>query len=43
MTAPEAQVEIMAQAIRADAVPLGNQTGITEGERLKLGAWLASH
>jgi uncharacterized membrane protein len=35
-------VEIMAQAVQADTMPLGNETGITEGERLKLGAWLAS-
>jgi uncharacterized membrane protein len=36
-------VEIVAQAVNADTMPLGNETGITEGERLKLGAWLASH
>jgi uncharacterized membrane protein len=35
--------EIMAQAVNGDTMPLGNETGITEAERLKLGAWLASH
>jgi uncharacterized membrane protein len=36
-------VEIMAQAVYADTMPLGNETGITEADRLKLGAWLANH
>jgi uncharacterized membrane protein len=36
-------VEIMAQAVNADTMPLGNETGMNEGERLKLGAWLVSH
>jgi len=36
-------VEIMAQAVNADTMPLGNETGMSAGERLKLGAWLASH
>lgn len=36
-------VEIVAQAVHADTMPLGNETGMSEGERLKLGAWLASH
>ena len=36
-------VEVMAQAVRADTMPLGNETGITDVERLKLGAWLTSH
>jgi uncharacterized membrane protein len=36
-------VEIMAQAVHADTMPLGNETGITEAERLKLGAWLVNH
>jgi uncharacterized membrane protein len=36
-------VEITAQAVNADTMPLGNETGMSQGERLKLGAWLASH
>ena len=36
-------VEIMAQAVHADTMPLGNETGITDAERRKLGAWLTSH
>lgn len=31
---------IMAQAVRGQAMPLGNETGMTAEERLKLGAWL---
>ncbi len=34
--------QIMAQAVNGDAMPLGNETGITEAERQKLGAFLAS-
>ena len=33
---------IMAQAVQNKAMPLGNQTGMTEDERQKLGAWLAA-
>jgi uncharacterized membrane protein len=33
---------IMAQAVQNKAMPLGNQTGMTEEERQKLGAWLAA-
>ena len=32
---------IMAQAVKADTMPLGNETGMTDAERLKLGAWLS--
>ena len=31
----------MAQAVNGDAMPLGNETGMTDDERQKLGAWLA--
>lgn len=34
---------IKAQAVDTDAMPLGNETGITEAERAKLAAWLAAH
>ena len=34
---------IKAQAIDTDAMPLGNETGITDDERAKLGAWVAAH
>jgi uncharacterized membrane protein len=33
---------IMTQAVQNKAMPLGNQTGMTEEERQKLGAWLAA-
>ena len=33
---------IMAQAVQNKAMPLGNQTNMTEEERAKLGAWLAA-
>jgi len=33
---------IMAQAVQNKAMPLGNQTAMTEEERQKLGAWLAA-
>jgi uncharacterized membrane protein len=32
--------QILAQAVRGDAMPLGNETHITPEERQKLGAWL---
>jgi len=32
---------IMAQAVQADAMPLGNETGMTDDERAELGAWIA--
>ncbi|ADZ70680.1 urate hydroxylase PuuD [Polymorphum gilvum] len=31
---------IMAQAVQSDAMPLGNETGMTEAERATLGAWI---
>ncbi len=34
--------QIMAQAVNGDAMPLGNETGMTEEERRKLGAFLLS-
>ncbi|TBW37192.1 cysteine desulfurase [Siculibacillus lacustris] len=34
---------IKAQAIDTDAMPLGNETGITDAERALLGAWVAAH
>lgn len=34
--------QIMAQAVRNKAMPLGNETGMTDEERQKLGAWLLS-
>jgi uncharacterized membrane protein len=34
--------QIMAQAVRGTAMPLGNETGITAEERRKLGAWLTN-
>jgi uncharacterized membrane protein len=34
--------QIMAQAVRNKAMPLGNETGMTDEERQKLGAWLAA-
>lgn len=34
---------IKAQAIDTDAMPLGNETEITDAERAKLGAWVAAH
>lgn len=34
---------VKAQAVDTDAMPLGNETGITEAERAKLAAWLAAH
>src|SRR3954453_12446559 len=33
---------IMAQAVQNKAMPLGNQTGMTDEERAKLGAWIAA-
>ncbi len=33
---------VMAQAVHSDAMPLGNETGMTQEERDKLGAWLLS-
>ncbi|MCT8974112.1 urate hydroxylase PuuD [Microbaculum marinisediminis] len=31
---------VMAQAVRGDAMPLGNETGMTDQERDQLGAWI---
>ena len=31
---------VMAQAVKSDTMPLGNETGMTDLERKKLGAWL---
>ena len=30
------------QAVKADAMPLGNETGMTDAERAQLGAWIAA-
>jgi len=32
---------IMAQAVQSDAMPLGNETGMTEEDRATLGAWIS--
>ena len=32
--------QILAQAVNSDAMPLGNETGMTQAERQTLGAWL---
>ncbi|KZL17566.1 Cytochrome c [Pseudovibrio axinellae] len=34
---------ILAQAVRSDAMPLGNETGMTQQERELLGVWLEQH
>ena len=34
--------QILVQAVNGNAMPLGNETGMTAEERQKLGAWLAS-
>jgi uncharacterized membrane protein len=34
--------QIMAQAVNGDAMPLGNETGMTADERRRLGAFLLS-
>jgi len=34
--------QILIQAVQGKAMPLGNETGMTENERAKLGAWIAS-
>jgi len=34
--------QILIQAVQGNAMPLGNETGITDNERAKLGAWIAS-
>jgi uncharacterized membrane protein len=34
--------QILIQAVQGNAMPLGNETGITNEERAKLGAWIAS-
>ena len=34
--------QILVQAVQGNAMPLGNETGITDPERAKLGAWIAS-
>jgi uncharacterized membrane protein len=34
--------QIETQAVRNKAMPLGNETGMTDEERMKLGAWIAS-
>jgi uncharacterized membrane protein len=33
-------LQIMAQAVLSDAMPLGNMTGMTDEERAKIGAWI---
>ncbi len=35
-------VQIETQAVRNHAMPLGNKTGMTDDERARLGAWIAS-
>ncbi|MBA5776773.1 urate hydroxylase PuuD [Stappia sp. F7233] len=35
-------VLITQQAVQSDAMPLGNETGMTEEDRAKLGAWIAA-
>lgn len=35
--------QVMAQAVRADTMPLGNETGMTDEERRMLGAFLLNH
>jgi uncharacterized membrane protein len=35
-------VLIQQQAVQSDAMPLGNETGMTAEERRELGAWLAA-
>jgi uncharacterized membrane protein len=35
-------VQIEAQAVRNKSMPLGNETGMTDDERVKLGAWIAT-
>ena len=35
--------QVLAQAVHSDTMPLGNETGMTEEERRKLGAFLANH
>jgi len=35
--------QILLQAVNGNAMPLGNETGMTAEERQKLGAWLASN
>ena len=32
--------QILVQAVDGRAMPLGNETGITDEERAKLGAWI---
>lgn len=34
---------VVAQAVRGEAMPLGNETGMTPGERVALGAWIAAN
>jgi uncharacterized membrane protein len=34
--------QVLAQAVFGDTMPLGNETDMTEEERLKLGAWLVN-
>ncbi|MEJ8573230.1 urate hydroxylase PuuD [Microbaculum marinum] len=31
------------QAVRSEAMPLGNETGMTDEERARLGAWIGAH
>ena len=35
--------QIIAQAVQGTAMPLGNEKGMTEEDRKRLGAWLQSH
>ena len=34
--------QILVQAVQGKAMPLGNETGITDAQRAKLGAWIAA-
>ena len=36
------KAQILAQAVQGNAMPLGNETGITALERARLGAWIAA-
>ena len=36
------KAQILAQAVQGNAMPLGNETGITADERARLGAWIAA-
>jgi uncharacterized membrane protein len=34
--------QILVQAVQGKAMPLGNETGLTDAQRAKLGAWIAA-